>query len=329
MQDLSSLSLTEIVRLQNQLQQELRRRFERTLLMAFSDIVGSTPYFARFGDAVGRQLHLLHVDLLGQAAGEAQGRVVDAVGDGVFCAFPSAAGGVRGIVAFQQAMARENATRAREHQLAVRIGLHWGSVLTDGDLVTGDSVHVAARVARAAEPGAICLTRQAFLEFEPALRLLCRPIGTRELKGLAQPVDLLELDWRDPTAFPRRVLIEETGQQIALPQQDIVCFGRLHEPDGPRANDIVLAHPDPASTRQISRWHFELRRTPGGLKLRTLSEGVTTVDGKPVHRGEDVAVRSGTRIGVAETLTLRLTGPDASTSDDRIDTTLRRPSAPR
>ena len=213
MQDLSSLGLTEIVRLQNQLEQELRRRFERTLLMAFSDIVGSTPYFARFGDAVGRQLHLLHGDLLGQAAGAAEGRVVDAVGDGVFCAFPSVAAGVRGIVAFQQAMARENAARAREHQLTVRIGLHWGSVLTDGELVTGDAVHVAARVARAAEPGAVCLTRQVFLEFEPALRVLCRPIGTRELKGLAQPVDLLELDWRDPAAFPRRVVIEETGSR--------------------------------------------------------------------------------------------------------------------
>jgi len=111
--DLSTLGMTEIVRLQNQLQNELRRRFERSLLMAFSDIVGSTPYFARFGDAVGRQLHQLHFDLLGQAATEAQGRIVDAVGDGVFCVFPGADAGVRGIVAFQQAMARENAARAR------------------------------------------------------------------------------------------------------------------------------------------------------------------------------------------------------------------------
>ena len=86
MLDLGTLGLTEIVRLQNQLQQELRRRFERTLLMAFSDIVGSTPYFARFGDAVGRQLHQLHFDLLGQAAGDAQGRIVDAVGAGVLWA---------------------------------------------------------------------------------------------------------------------------------------------------------------------------------------------------------------------------------------------------
>jgi class 3 adenylate cyclase len=305
---LGTLGMTEIVRLQNQLQNELRRRFERSLLMAFSDIVGSTPYFARFGDAVGRQLHQLHFDLLGQAATEAQGRIVDAVGDGVFCVFPDVDAGVRGIVAFQQAMARENAARAREHQLAVRIGLHWGSVLTDGALVTGDSVHVAARVARAAEPGGVYLTRQVFLEFGPELRLHCHPIGTRELKGVAQPVDLLELDWRDPAAFPRRVLIEETEEHIALPQKDIVSFGRLHEPEGARANDIVLFHPDPARSRQISRWHFELRRAPDGLRLRTLSDGVTTIDGKPVAKGVDVPVRSGTRIGVANTLTLRLAG---------------------
>ncbi|MCE9657523.1 MAG: adenylate/guanylate cyclase domain-containing protein [Burkholderiales bacterium] len=329
MHDLSTLSLTEIVRLQNELQLELRRRFEHKLLMAFSDIVGSTPYFSRFGDAVGRQLHQLHFDLLGQAASDAQGRIVDAVGDGVFCVFPDVASGVRGIVAFEQAVARENAARAREHQLAVRIGLHWGSVLTDGALVTGDSVHLAARVARAAEPGAVCLTRQVFLEFEPRLRLLCRAIGTRELKGVAQPVELLELDWRDPAAFPRHVLIEETDQQVVLPQQDIVSFGRLHEPDGPRANDIVLAHPDPARTRQISRWHFELRRAPEGLWLRTLSDGLTTVDGQPVGRGADVPVRSGTRIGVGDTLTLRLVGATHMASDDDVDTTLRKPASPR
>jgi class 3 adenylate cyclase len=325
--EISTLSMTEIVRLQSQLQQELRRRFERSLLMAFSDIVGSTPYFARFGDAVGRQLHQLHYDLLAQVAGEAQGRIVDAVGDGVFCVFPGAEAGVRGIVAFQQAMARENAARARDHQLAVRIGLHWGSVLTDGAMVTGDSVHVAARVARAAEPGGVYLTRQVFHELGPSLRLHCQPIGRRELKGVTQPADLLELDWRDPAAFPRRVLIEETGQHIALPQQDIVSFGRLNEHAGARANDIVLVHPDSERTRKISRWHFELRRVPDGLRLRTLSEGLTTVDGRPVDKGADVAVRSGTRIGVAETLTLRLAGAAQAAGDEEDNRTMITPDS--
>ena len=319
---LGNLGMTEIIRLQNQLQAELRRRFERSLLMAFSDIVGATPYFSRFGDAVGRQLHQLHFDLLEGAPKDAGGRIVDAVGDGVFAVFPDAESGVRGIVAFQQAMARENAARAREHQLAVRIGLHWGSVLTDGATVTGDSVHIAARVARAAEPGRVYLTRQVFLEFGPSQRVHCQPVGTRELKGVAQPVELLELDWRDPSAFPRRVLIEETEEMIALPQQDIVSFGRLHEPDGARANDIVLLHPDSSRSRQISRWHFELRRAADGLHLRTLSDGLTTVDGQPVGKGVDVPVRSGSRIVVAGILTLRLAGAARTAGDDEDSRTM-------
>ena len=295
--------------------------------MAFSDIVGSTPYFARFGDAVGRQLHLLHGDLLGQAAGEAEGRVVDAVGDGVFCAFPSVAAGVRGIVAFQQAMARENAARAREHQLTVRIGLHWGSVLTDGALVTGDAVHVAARVARAAEPGAVCLTRQVFLEFEPALRLLCRPIGTRELKGLAQPVDLLELDWRDPAAFPRRLVIEETGSRSPCRSRTSSASAACTSPRGPRQRHRAVPSRS-GETRQISRWHFELRRAPEGLGCAPSRTGYhrRRPAGRPRH---DVPVRRGTRIGVAETLTLRLTGPAHAAAEDEADRTLRKPGAPR
>lgn len=321
--DLGTLGMTEIIRLQNQLQQELTRRFERPLLMAFSDIVGSTPYFARFGDAVGRQLHQLHVDLIAQAASGTGGRIVDAVGDGVFWVCPDAEAGMRGIVAFQQAMARANVARARDHQLGVRIGVHWGPVLTDGVAVAGDAVHVAARVARAADPGAILLTRQAFLEFGPGLRLQCHPRGARELKGLAQPVELLAFDWRDPGAFPRHLVVEESGERFVLPQQDIVSVGRLAEYEGARANDIVLVHPDPLRTREISRWHFELRRTPDGLRLRALSEGLTTIDGRPIAKGQEAAVRSGSRIGVAGVMTLGLTSPEDVVADDEDSRTMR------
>ena len=313
--DLNTLTMTEIIRLQNQLQQELTRRFERPVLMVFSDIVGSTPYFARFGDAVGRQLHQLHFDLLAQSFGSTEGRLVDAVGDGVFYVFPTATAGVRGVLAFHQAMARENITRSRQHHLSVRLGLHWGTVLTDGAAVTGDAVHLAARVARAAVPGTVYLTRQVFQELEPSQRLYCHPVGARVLKGVTQPVELLELDWRDPVAFPRHLAIEETGQELELPQQDIVAFGRLPEHEGTRANDIVLTHPQPECARRISRWHFELHRVADGMFLRGLTESVTAVDGKPVEKGVDVPVCSGSQIRVANVLTLRLYGASQSGDD--------------
>ena len=46
----NGLSMTEIIRLRDLLSKALTRRFERPLALAFSDVVGSTPYFARFGD---------------------------------------------------------------------------------------------------------------------------------------------------------------------------------------------------------------------------------------------------------------------------------------
>ena len=49
------LSMTEIIRLQNMLSTSLVRRFECHRALVFSDIVGSTPYFARFGDEAGEQ----------------------------------------------------------------------------------------------------------------------------------------------------------------------------------------------------------------------------------------------------------------------------------
>jgi predicted component of type VI protein secretion system len=81
-------------------------------------------------------------------------------------------------------------------------------------------------------------------------------------------------------------------------------------------------HPDPSRARQISRWHFELRRVPDGLRLRTLSEGLTTIDGERVEKGADVPVRSGTRIGVANTLTLRLAGGEQGAADEENDRTM-------
>jgi class 3 adenylate cyclase len=320
--DLSALSMTEIIRLQSQLQQELTRRFERQMLLMFSDIVGSTPYFARFGDAAGRQLQQLHADLLGQCITPSQGRIVDTAGDGAFCVFPSADLALQGVIAFQQEMARQNAARGRQHQLQVRVGMHWGPVLTDGQAVSGDAVNLCARVASSAEPGEIRLTRQVFQELDRHRRLNCRALGSVPLKGLPQPVPLLSLDWRDESLFPRHLVIEETRQEVQLPQQDIVTFGRLAEHDGVPANDVVLSHPDPEITRQVSRWHFELRRLNDGLRLRALSDSSTQVDGVLVAKGVDAPVRSGSVIRVAGVLSLRLVGPERLGPDDDSDSTM-------
>lgn len=302
--DFGTLSMTEIIRLQNLLQQELTRRFERHVALVFSDIVGSTPYFARFGDAAGRQLQQLHIDLLSKCLPARQGRIVDTAGDGAFLAFPTANAATDALIEFQQLISRENATRARDHQLQVRIGVHWGPALTDGVVVSGDSVNLCARVAASASIGEIRLTREVFQDLAPPHRLNCRPLGPIELKGVSRQIELLALDWRDHSMFPTLLRIEETHEEVTLPQQDIISFGRLSEHEGTLANDVVLTLPDPLQARQISRWHFELRRFADGFRLRPVSDGATEVDGELIAKGQEVIIKPGSKIRVAHVLTL-------------------------
>src|SRR5262245_8242813 len=100
MTDFEILTMTEIIRLQEELSRVLKRRFERSLAIAFSDIVDSTAYFARFGDEAGRGMQQRHVDLLAQSLPLGEGRIVDTAGDGAFTCFPSVEHAVAALIDF-------------------------------------------------------------------------------------------------------------------------------------------------------------------------------------------------------------------------------------
>lgn len=319
--DLAALSMTEIVRLQNLLSQELSRRFETDAAICFSDIVGSTAYFARFGDVVGRQLQQLHFDLLARVLAMHDGRLVDTAGDGAACIFPAAGAAAAAMCALAQGVSAENMHRAREHQIVLRIGVHWGRVLTDGVQVTGEVMNVCARIAASAEPGQIRLSRACFRELDLDARLRCRPLGEVALEGVGRPLELLALAWVEGERHPVAVRVRETGACIALPEQDVVAFGRLDVIEGMPANDIVLSLPDATATRQISRWHVELRRGRDGYVLRAVSSHSTVVDGRALQRGEEVAVGPGSVAVLSSVVTLELLGP-AAPGDRRGEQTM-------
>ncbi len=302
----SQLSMTEIIRLQEALSKALVRRFEQRLALAFSDIVGSTAYCARFGNEAGRMVQQRHLDLVQQAIPRGQGRVVDTAGDGVFLCFPTVDGAVDAVTELERSISADNAGRSSDHQLRIRIGIHYGAVLTDGVVVTGDPVNSCARVAQSARPGEIRLTREAFRNLSDAGdRLLCRPLPPGEVAVMDRlTAELVVLDWRDRSVFPGLVRLEG-GREIPLPEQDHISFGRLREQDGVPANDIVLECAEETLTRQISRWHFELRRQADGFRLRPLSEAETEVDGRAIAKGEEVAVRPGTTVRVGGVLSLQ------------------------
>ena len=327
--DASNLTMTEIIRLQTELSNELARRFERLAALAFTDIVGSSDYFAQFGDAAGRRLQQLHLDLLEESlvnsAGARLGRIVDTAGDGAFTCFASANAAVQAMMGMQNRITRENVNRPRVNQLNVRVGLHWGHVLTDGVQVTGDSVNLCARLAATAHAGEIRVSGDLFQELGLDLRPLCRRLRPVNLKGIARTVEVATLQWRNPARFPSQVVIRESGERIFLPPRDTVCFGRGETLELTNASDVPLGLPDTVAVMQVSRRHFELRARPEGYVLKSLTPQRTEVDGVTMQRDQELPIRPGSCVKLAGVMTLDFESPGLAQEGSIDETVLINP----
>jgi len=75
------------------------------------------------------------------------GRLCKTTGDGFLAAFASAVQALRCAITIQERL------RANIDRLRLRIGVHQGKVVADGDDLLGDGVIIAARLEPLAEPG--------------------------------------------------------------------------------------------------------------------------------------------------------------------------------
>src|SRR5215470_8292100 len=204
--DLETMSLTDMIRLREQISEVLLRRFERNLALAFTDVVGSTAYFAEFGDEAGRGLIQRHYDALAQVLPRHEGRIVDTAGDGAFTCFATADTALSALAELQHHIHEQNVGRPVQHHLTIRAGVHFGPVITDGIVVTGDAVNTCARVTSTAEPSEIRITKATFLALSSVHRSRCVALAPAELKGIPRPVEMMLYRWHAQTDLPAFVL---------------------------------------------------------------------------------------------------------------------------
>lgn len=302
--DFESLTLREIIRLQNQLSTCLARRFEKWLAIIFSDIVGSTAYFQRYGDQAGRQIHQQHLDLLAANLEGSDGRIVDTAGDGALLAFTRIEDATEFSIRFHRARWHAYRSTLPEHRWQTRTCIHWGPTLTDGTTVAGDTVNLCAKLAATAHPEQILMTSQAVSELPKQYRPACQPVDSIQLLGLPGTFETFQLHWRDPREMPRYLVILETGQQIAIPDKSVISCGRFSDQTSGNSNDIILALPDPLLSQRISRWHFELRSEDDQLFLRAVSDKPTVVNGINLQKGEKATIENGARVQLSGVMTL-------------------------
>ena len=118
------------------------------------------------------------------------GREVKSLGDGFLVEFPSAVESVRCAVRIQSEVAVRNALPASKHRIGLRIGIHVGDVVGDGDDIVGDAVNVASRIEPLAEAGGICVSGAVFEQVRNKVPVALESVGRRELRNVEHPVEL-------------------------------------------------------------------------------------------------------------------------------------------
>ncbi len=158
-------------------------------------------------DRILARLRALRSDLIDPTIAVHHGRVVKRTGDGAIVEFRSVVDAVRCAIEVQNAMVERNAGVPEDRRIVFRIGIHLGDVVeeSDGDLM-GDGVNIAARLEGIAEPGAICLSEDAYWQVKGRLDLAVTDLGPTQLKNIAEPVRVYSLRSRQARAgeAPRR-----------------------------------------------------------------------------------------------------------------------------
>jgi class 3 adenylate cyclase len=155
----------------------------------FTDIVDSTKLIDALGEEKWQKLLRWHDNRLRELIEEAGGEVIKQTGDGYFAAFQSSAAALDAAVSIQRAL--------DEHEpLApdVRIGVHSGTAFQkEDDDYGGQGVHLAARIGALAGGGEILVTKESL---DGATRFRLSEPRSETLKGFAEPVELVAVDWR-------------------------------------------------------------------------------------------------------------------------------------
>src|SRR5512140_3703999 len=120
-----------------------------------ADAVGYSRRMAEDEASTVRTLQA-HREAIAGFAREHRGRVVDAVGDNLLAQFASAVDAVACALDIQTELERREATQAEDRRLRLRIGIHLGDLLIDGNQIFGDGINIAARLEGLADPGGVC-----------------------------------------------------------------------------------------------------------------------------------------------------------------------------
>jgi adenylate cyclase len=179
---------------------QLERRLAAILA---ADIVSYSSLMAEDESATLQSLQDHRNTLFFPKVDQYKGRLVKLMGDGALVEFSSV------MDAVQCAIDVQTELEADKSNLKLRIGIHLGDVIVDGDDVYGNGVNLAARLEGCANVGGVCISSVVFESLANQVKVSFVDGGEEDLKNISRPVHVFH--W--PTEKAGRSIPIRSGRE--------------------------------------------------------------------------------------------------------------------
>ncbi len=176
----------------------------------FTDIMGYTSLMQDDETLALKLRHKLKTKLE-EVTAFYHGRILDFRGDGAICSFASTIEGVRAALALQLNMLAEPV-------VPLRIGMHTGDVIFEGNDVYGDGVNIASRLESFAIPGSIFISAKAYDDVKNQKDIQTVSLGMYALKNVKENVEIFAIS-NTGIKIPGNNSLEGKGSKIIEKRQ--------------------------------------------------------------------------------------------------------------
>src|SRR5262249_5602415 len=171
---------------------------QRLSAILFADVVNYSGAMEK--DQLGTHKRVKRrVDLFRSLIGDYDGRIFDIEGDAVKAAFDSALQAVKFAVDLQREFRDDAVWNTDPEEPVFRIGINLGEVIVEPDGFYGHEVNLTERIQALAKPGGICISESVHRVVRGRLEVGIEPIGARQLKNIAEAVEVFAIDIARPS----------------------------------------------------------------------------------------------------------------------------------
>jgi adenylate cyclase len=266
---------------------------EIEVAILFADVCGSTRIYEVMGDAKAREMVLECLELMRSATERHGGEVIKTIGDEIMATFPTADDAIDAAADMHQDLLASPDLVVENQHVALRIGCHFGSVVSENRDIFGAAVHTANRLTSQAKAGQIMVSAAIIERLGASWRGAIRQIDVATLKGKTSEDELFEVLWQreDATSMVPTLALGQRGERRRSCRATLIHGGHEAVVDGQRTqvtigrsdeNDVVI------KGTLISRLHARVELVRNRIMLVDQSTNGTFVVN---YGGEETFVR--------------------------------------